>query len=77
MSGAWSMTVLNRDAVSQRTLTPCCRIAARSVVVLRRRSPELAFWVWAGVSFLPISQLFPFLYPMADPYLMIDTFAPR
>jgi len=44
-------------------------IAARSVVVLRRRSPELAFWVWAGVSFLPISQLFPFLYPMADRYL--------
>jgi len=44
-------------------------IAARSVVALRRRSAELAFWVWAGVSFLPISQLFPFLYPMADRYL--------
>ncbi len=44
-------------------------VAVRSVVVLRRKSPELAFWVWAVASFLPISQLFPFLYPMADRYL--------
>jgi tetratricopeptide (TPR) repeat protein len=44
-------------------------VAVRSVVVLRRRSPELAFWVWAVASFFPISQLFPFLYPMADRYL--------
>ncbi len=44
-------------------------VAVRSVVTLRRRSPEAVFWVWAVVSFLPISQLFPFLYPMADRYL--------
>ncbi len=44
-------------------------VAVRSVVVLRRGSPEVAFWVWAVASFLPISQLFPFLYPMADRYL--------
>ena len=44
-------------------------VAVRSVVAMRRRSPELAFWVWAVASFLPISQLFPFLYPMADRYL--------
>lgn len=44
-------------------------ILARSSVVLWRRSAEIAFWVWAGASFLPISQLFPFLYPMADRYL--------
>jgi hypothetical protein len=44
-------------------------IAARSAVALRRCSPELAFWAWAGASFFPISQLFPFLYPMADRYL--------
>jgi hypothetical protein len=44
-------------------------VAVRSLVVLRRKSPELAFWVWAVASFLPISQLFPFLYPMADRYL--------
>jgi hypothetical protein len=47
----------------------CAAIAVRSVVALRRRSPEVAFWAWAGASFFPISQLFPFLYPMADRYL--------
>jgi hypothetical protein len=30
---------------------------------------ELAYWVWALVSFAPVSQIFPFLYPMADRYL--------
>jgi hypothetical protein len=30
---------------------------------------ELAFWTFALVSFAPVSQLFPFLYPMADRYL--------
>jgi hypothetical protein len=41
----------------------------RLVVVLRRRQPEAAWWVWAAVSFAPVSQVFPFLYPMADRYL--------
>jgi hypothetical protein len=41
----------------------------RTWVVARRRAPELAFWVWALVSFAPVSQIFPFLYPMADRYL--------
>jgi hypothetical protein len=44
-------------------------ITVRAVLALGRRSPEVAFWVWAGASFFPISQLFPFLYPMADRYL--------
>ncbi len=30
---------------------------------------ELAFWIWVLVSFAPVSQIFPFLYPMADRYL--------
>ncbi len=41
----------------------------RVVVVARRRDPELAFWVWVLVSFGPVSQIFPFLYPLADRYL--------
>jgi hypothetical protein len=41
----------------------------RAVGALRRREPESAFWVWALVSFAPVSQIFPFLYPMADRYL--------
>ena len=44
-------------------------LGARLVVALWRRSPEAAFWAWAAVSFLPVSQIFPFLYPMADRYL--------
>jgi hypothetical protein len=44
-------------------------VAARSLVTFRARRPELGFWLWAGVSFAPISQVFPFLYPMADRYL--------
>lgn len=41
----------------------------RSVVAARRRDAELAYWVWALVSFGPVSQIFPFLYPLADRYL--------
>jgi hypothetical protein len=41
----------------------------RLFVVARRRDVEVAFWVWALVSFGPVSQIFPFLYPLADRYL--------
>jgi hypothetical protein len=41
----------------------------RTLVVWRRREPEAAYWVWALVSFGPVSQIFPFLYPLADRYL--------
>ncbi len=41
----------------------------RSVVTFRARKPEAAYWAWAAISFAPISQVFPFLYPMADRYL--------
>jgi hypothetical protein len=41
----------------------------RLAVAVRARSEEAAWWVFAGVSFAPISQIFPFLYPVADRYL--------
>ncbi len=41
----------------------------RLVVTLRHRRVEAAFWAWAVVSYAPISQVFPFLYPLADRYL--------
>ena len=44
-------------------------LAWRMLVVARRRSAELGWWVFALVSFAPVSQIFPFLYPMADRYL--------
>ena len=46
-----------------------CALGWRTVVTLRARKAEAAYWVWAGVSFAPISQVFPFVYPMADRYL--------
>lgn len=41
----------------------------RFVVVFRQRRPEAAYWMWAAVGFAPVSQIFPFLYPLADRYL--------
>jgi hypothetical protein len=44
-------------------------LAARTLVTLRERREEAAFWIWAAAAWLPISQVFPFMYPMADRYL--------
>jgi hypothetical protein len=44
-------------------------LAARTVHVARLRRPEAGWWMFALVSFGPVSQLFPFLYPLADRYL--------
>jgi hypothetical protein len=44
-------------------------IAWRAVNVLLRRQEEAAWWISAAAAFAPISQVFPFQYPMADRYL--------
>jgi len=44
-------------------------LAARLLLALARRREEAAWWVWAAAAYAPISQVFPFLYPMADRYL--------
>ena len=41
----------------------------RTVWALRHRREEAAYWVAAAVSFVPISQLFPFAFEMGDRYL--------
>ena len=41
----------------------------RLFAVLRARREESAYWVWALGAFAPVSQIFPFLYPLADRYL--------
>jgi len=40
----------------------------RIIVSLRRRSEEAAYWVAAAAAYAPISQIFPFLFPMGDRY---------
>ncbi|HJO24105.1 MAG: hypothetical protein QF890_12485 [Myxococcota bacterium] len=44
-------------------------IGARAIFTLARREEEGAWWLAAIVSWLPISQIFPFVHPMADHYL--------
>lgn len=44
-------------------------IGARALVTLRRFSVEGGFWIWAAFAYAPISQVFPFRYPMGDRYL--------
>jgi len=41
----------------------------RTLHVARARRPEAGWWIFALVSFGPVSQIFPFLYPLADRYL--------
>jgi hypothetical protein len=44
-------------------------MTARALATLARRQAEVAFWGWVAGGFLPVSQLLPFLYPIADRYL--------
>jgi hypothetical protein len=44
-------------------------LGARLLRTLARRELEAAFWVAAAASFAPVSQVFPFLNPVADRYL--------
>ncbi len=44
-------------------------VAWRLVVVVRRRSEEAVYWIWALISFGPLSGVVPLPYPIADRYL--------
>ncbi len=44
-------------------------LAGRTLFTLRRRQEEAAWWIGAAAAFAPISQIFPFLNPIADRYL--------
>lgn len=44
-------------------------LGLRTWVTLRARREEGAYWVLAATAFAPVSQLFPFLFPIADRYL--------
>jgi hypothetical protein len=50
-------------------LAAAIALGARGLWCLVRGREEAAFWAWAPAAFVPVSQLFPFLYPMADRYL--------
>jgi hypothetical protein len=44
-------------------------LGGRTLWALARRREEAAWWLWAAGSFVPVAQVFPFLWPMADRYL--------
>jgi hypothetical protein len=51
------------------TLPVLLILAARLATTTRRRCEEAVYWWWAALSFAPVSQLFPFIFPIADRYL--------
>ncbi len=51
------------------SLAAAALLALRLGVLWRRRSDEAAYWLGALAAFAPVSQVFPFLNPMADRYL--------
>jgi tetratricopeptide (TPR) repeat protein len=57
------------DAWWLASLAGAALLGWRVVTTLRRRSDEAAYWLGALAAFAPVSQLFPFLNPMADRYL--------
>lgn len=44
-------------------------ITALAIASTRADREEAGFWVWGPAAFVPVSQIFPFLYPFADRYL--------
>jgi hypothetical protein len=50
-------------------LAATAAITALAVAGVRARREEAGWWVWGPAAFLPVSQLFPFLYPFGDRYL--------
>jgi len=74
---SWGVSVFHEPTPVSNSLDPRLLAAVgvlgllgwRMLSVLRRRRAEAAFWIWALVSFAPVSQLVPFAYPMADRYL--------
>jgi hypothetical protein len=44
-------------------------LGGRLIVTLRRKNPEAIHWTLALAAFVPVSQIIPFRYPVADHYL--------
>lgn len=50
-------------------LAAAALLGGRTLYTLWRRREEGVWWLWAAVSYAPVAQVFPFLYPMGDRYL--------
>jgi len=73
----WKLSLFHEPAAARSWLDPWwlgglvmgLAIAARTVVVFRRRSSEGVYWLWAAVSLGPVRGIVALPYPMADRYL--------
>jgi len=61
--------VLVSLAVAAMLVALGAALAARAFATLRAGREEGAYWAFAAAGFAPVSQLFPFLFPIADRYL--------
>ena len=76
-ASSWGVSTYHQPELPRSWLEPWCLaglgllalLGWRTVWTLRRRRVEAAWWLWAALSFAPIAQVFPFIYPMADRYL--------
>jgi len=76
-ASSWGVSTYHQPDLPGSWLDPWCLaglamlalLGWRTLWALQRRRTEAAWWLWAVLSFAPISQVFPFIYPMADRYL--------
>jgi len=74
---SWGLSAFHEPEPARSALDPWwlaawplgAAVLWRIAVSLRRRSEEAAWWLAAAASYAPISQIFPFVYPMGDRYL--------
>ena len=69
LPGARARALLARSLLARGDARwpPCSPGASRRT--LRARKPEAAWWIGAAAAWAPVSQVFPFLNPIADRYL--------
>lgn len=73
----WGLSIFHEPAPASGVLDPwvvaaafvLAGLAARLVLCLRARNEEAVYWLWALVSFAPLSGVVPLPYPLADRYL--------
>jgi len=67
--GLFALGLLTKASAMAALLMAAALLGWRTISTLRARRPEAAYWILAAASFGPISQIWPFMHPVADRYL--------